>query len=423
MAAKRQHRSRISRASFGAPNSVVLLAFLFVTMGVTLTVPAQAGTLKVLYTFTGGADGGFPQSSLIEDAAGNLYGTAELGGNLDCAPPGGCGTVFELTTAGKLIVLHTFVGGTDGASPYAALLMDAAGNLYGTTSAGGGAKGCFGNGCGTVFKIDPKGNETVLYRFQGGADGGLPYSTLIMDTAGKFYGTTQAGGDLSCGLGSTGCGTVFKMTKTGKETVLYSFKGGADGAYPGNESLVLDSKGNLYGTTSDGGDVSCNPPNGCGTVFMRAKTGTETVLHAFTGVADGSFPESGVILANNILYGTAAAGGKYNQGTFYSINLAADVVENPLAGKGFTNEYNYKGGTRDCSTPEAVAALNTAGYWAVITPKGGKLGYGALCDLFLKGTESVAFSFDYSVTGGSRTGRCGSDASCTAPIRGGSRFV
>ena len=383
------------------PNLTRLLRLL--PTALLLTLPVQARTVKVLYTFSGGADGGSPSGSLIEDAKGNLYGTAELGGDLSCAPPGGCGTVFELTTAGKFVVLHTFEGGTDGASPYAALLMDATGNLYGTTSAGGGAKGCFGNGCGTVFKIDPTGTETVLYRFQGKTDGGLPYSTLIMDTAGNFYGTTLEGGDLSCGLGSSGCGTVFKLTKAGKETVLYSFKGSTDGAYPGNESLVMDSTGNLYGTASKGGDLSCNPPNGCGTVFKLTKTRKQTVLHAFTGSSDGSFPESGVILVNGVLYGTAVAGGKYNLGTVYSISLAGDMLKNPLAGDGFTDLHDFKGGPKDGSDPSGVLAYMGSQLF-FLTMTGGKLNYGALCSLFLGGTESVAYSFNYTVTGGSPGG-------------------
>lgn len=348
-----------------------------------LTLPVQAaGTIKMLYTFSGGADGGTPKGSLIEDTKGNLYGTASVGGDLECAPPLGCGTVFKLTTANKLIVLYTFKGGTDGATPSATLLMDAGGNLYGTTSAGGGAKGCFGNGCGTVFKIDPAGTETVLYRFKGKTDGGLPYSTLVMDSAGDLYGTTQAGGDLSCSLGSGGCGTVFKLSKTGNETVLYSFKGGADGAYPASETLVMDSKDDLYGTASHGGDLSCNPPNGCGTVFVLAKTGKLTPLHTFTGEADGAFPQSGVVLFKNILYGTTIAGGKYNLGTFYTINLAADVLEDPLGEDVFVNEHNFAGAPKDGARPYAAPYLDLGDIpdkvAIIITAGGGDENFGAV---------------------------------------------
>jgi len=393
MTANKQPRSRISWTSFRAPNPALILAVAFVTAVVTM--PAQA-KVKVLYTFTGGADGGYPTGSLIEDAKGNLYGTAELGGNLNCAPPGGCGTVFELTRAGKFILLHTFAGGTDGASPYAALLMDATGNLYGTTSAGGGASGCFGNGCGTVFKITPKGKETVLYRFQGKADGGLPYSTLIMDKAGNFYGTTFVGGDLSCSLGAGGCGTVFKLTKTGKETVLYSFTGGTDGAYPPNETLAVDSKGNFYGATSRGGDLSCSPPDGCGTVFELAKTGKETVLHAFTGAADGEFPESGPILLKGKLYGTAAAGGAFNLGTLYSIAIS-------LAPGEFTDLHDFKGAPTDGARPEAAPAPDVTSIMVfLLTGLAGVKNYGAGCTQEIKppDKEKLVLSLDYSFEGG-----------------------
>lgn len=409
MTANKQPRSRISWTSLRAPNPALILAVAFVTTVVTM--PAQA-KIKVLYTFTGGADGGYPAGSLIEDAKGNLYGTAELGGNLNCAPPGGCGTVFELTTAGKFILLHTFAGGTDGASPYAALLMDAAGNLYGTTSAGGGASGCFGNGCGTVFKIDPKGTETVLYSFQGKADGGLPYSTLIMDKAGNFYGTTFVGGDLSCSLSSSGCGTVFKLTNTGKETVLYSFTGGTDGAYPPDEALAVDSTGNFYGTTSRGGDLSCSPPDGCGTVFKLAKTGKQTVLHAFTGAAagpaaaDGELPESGPILIDGYLYGTTVAGGAFGLGTVYSIKLAGDV---------FKTLHSAEGGPNDGARPYAAPANAAQAYAAPNSDAGGDallyilygLGahdYGDFVEEKGEYYHELA-AFEYEVTGGSPLGQ------------------
>jgi uncharacterized repeat protein (TIGR03803 family) len=393
MTAKNQSRGRISWTSFNPPNTALLLAAAFVTALVTM--PAQAVKVKVLYTFTGGADGGFPNGSLIEDAKGNLYGTAELGGNLNCAPPGGCGTVYKLTMAGKLIVLHTFMGGTDGASPYATLLMDAAGNLYGTTSAGGGAKGCFGNGCGTVFKISPKGKETVLYRFQGKTDGGLPYSTLIGDKAGNLYGTTSVGGNLSCANGSLGCGTVFKMSNGGKETVLYTFTGSTDGAFPQKESLAVDSNGNFYGTTSQGGNPACNPPNGCGTVFKLAKTGKETVLHAFTGASDGQFPESGPILIKSKLYGTAAAGGAFNLGTVYSMNIT-------LAPDGFTNLHDFKGAPNDGARPEAAPTPDVTGIIVfLLTGLAGVNNYGAGCEQQIAPPhkENLVLSLDFSVVG------------------------
>lgn len=388
MTANKQPRGRISWITLSTPNTTLVLAVAFVTAVVTM--PAQA-QFKVLYTFTGGADGGTPQGSVIEDAKGNLYGTTQVGGNLTCNSGNGCGVVYKLTPAGKETVLHSFAGGADGAFPYAALLMDAVGNLYGTTQVGGGASGCFGSGCGTVFKISPKGKETVLYRFQGKTDGGLPYSTLIMDKAGNFYGVTSAGGNLSCTIGFLGCGTVFKLTKTGKETILYSFTGGKDGAYPGS-SLYLDSNGNFYGTTSQGGDLSCNAPNGCGTVFKLAKTGKETVLHAFTGATDGASPFSGLDTFDHVkLWGTTNAAGDYGGGTLWFWET--------YGGK-YKSEHSF-GNIKilDGAYPFAGVSFDGKGNVFGVTELGGAQGYGTLFELSKAGKESVRFSFDGAVNG------------------------
>ena len=223
----------------------------------------KTGTETVLHKFTGGADGSSPQAGLIQDSAGNLYGTAG-GGIVASACPLGCGVVFKLDTIGTYTVLHSFTGGADGGYPeYAGLIQDSAGNLYGTTSVGGAL------GYGVVFKLDTTGTETVLYNFTGGADGGSPQSGVIQDSAGNLYGTALYGGDLSCRLGASfGCGVVFKLDTTGRETVLYSFTGGSDGANP-IASLIQDSAGNLYGTASAGGtfDGAC-VDYGCGVVFQ-----------------------------------------------------------------------------------------------------------------------------------------------------------
>jgi uncharacterized repeat protein (TIGR03803 family) len=196
------------------------------------------GKEAVLYTFTGGTDGSIPFAGLVLDTAGNLYGTTYEGGTV------GMGTVFKVTKAGKETVLHSFAG-PEGALPQAGLIRDANGNLYGVASAAGGT-GCGGGGCGTVFKVNSKGKETTLYHFLGGADGAGPVASLFMDAKGNLYGTTTAGG------GATNAGTVFKVNRNGKETVLYSFTGGTDGASP-QSGLVMDAKGNLFGTASSGG--------------------------------------------------------------------------------------------------------------------------------------------------------------------------
>jgi uncharacterized repeat protein (TIGR03803 family) len=258
-----------------------------------------------LYIFKGSAPSPPSPSQLIRDGQGNLYGTTYTGGDASCGYYNeGCGVVFKLSPAGKKTVLHIFKGGTDGEYPIAGVVQDAQGNIYGTTLNGGNI--CSSPGCGTVFKLSKTGKETVLYTFTGGADGAYP-SGVILDAQGNLYGTTEVGGT---GCNSHGCGVVFKLSKTGKETVLYTFTGGADGAQP-QAGVVLDTQGNLYGTTYTGGDASCNSPAGCGVVFKLSNTGTETVLHSFAGAtSDGMFPYAGVTRdANGNLYGTTNSGG------------------------------------------------------------------------------------------------------------------
>jgi uncharacterized repeat protein (TIGR03803 family) len=200
----------------------------------------------VLHIFTGGADGGVPLGGLVQDAAGDFYGTASVGGS-------GAGTVFEVDTNGVFTVLYAFTGGADGGSPQAGLVIDAAGNLYGTTAKGGA------HGFGTVFKLNTSGSESVLHSFKNfPKDGAEPVAGLVQDAAGSFYGTTKKGGAFKWG-------TVFKLTNAGKEYILYSFTGRADGRVPVSE-LVRDGAGNLYGTAENGGSDKCGEL-GCGVVF------------------------------------------------------------------------------------------------------------------------------------------------------------
>jgi len=222
----------------------------------------KADDETVLYSFGGAPDGAKPYAGVVMGAAGNLYSTTFNGGNVTCANTSGCGTVFMLDITGKEKVLYNFSGAPDGANPEAGVVMDAAGNLYGTTFFGGAS------GDGTVFKLDTAGKETVLYSFSGTPDGANPVGGLVMDVAGNLYSTTFNGGNVTC-TNASGCGTVFKLDTTGNETLLYMFSGGADGAYPPG-GLVMDAAGNLYGTTFVGGDLSCMFANmglGCGTVF------------------------------------------------------------------------------------------------------------------------------------------------------------
>jgi uncharacterized repeat protein (TIGR03803 family) len=268
--------------------------------GVAFSLDAS-GKESVLYMFTGADDGANPYAGLIGDGAGSGYGTTSAGG-VDA-----CGVVFKLNASGGETVLYSFTCGADGSVPVAGLIRDAEGNVYGTTSGGGAMEDCDGAGCGVVFKLDPNGKETVLHSFTGGSDGAYPgYGRLIRDAQGDLYGTTESGGP-----GSDG--TVFVLDATGKETVLYSFTGGHDGGYP-EGGLVLDTTGNLYGTTESGG------PGKNGTVYMVDKTGKETVLYSFTGGADGAYPVAGLLLgAKGDLYGTTT-GGSQGYGTVFEIS-------------------------------------------------------------------------------------------------------
>jgi uncharacterized repeat protein (TIGR03803 family) len=240
----------------------------------------------------------------VRDAAGNLYGTTCSGGD-----PGG-GTVYKVDITGKQTVLYG-LGGKDGACPYASLMRDTVGNLYGATFAPG-----------VVFRLDENGKFTVLHTFTGGTGGERPtYIRLVRDAAGNLYGTTSRGGIyLDDCRPRGGCGVVFKLDKSGQETVLYSFTGKADGAGP-EAGLLRDAAGNLYGTTSSGGATGGNcGTTGCGVVFKLDTNGQETVLHTFTGGADGAGPHSSLVRdAEGNFYGTAEGGGDYGCGVVFKL--------------------------------------------------------------------------------------------------------
>ncbi len=287
--------------------------------------------LKYLYEFpvADEAGGWVPSSPLAMDSLGNLYGTAVYGGDVaNCGQQGGssCGLVFEITAPKTDKVLYNFAGGTDGANPNGGLIFDAAGNLYGTTAYGGSeGANCqdWPGGCGTVFKLEPDGTETVLYRFAGGTDGTKPNAGLVMDAQGSLYGTTAYGGSqgTNCQQWPGGCGTVFKLAPDGTKTTLYEFAGSPDGANP-NGGLAMDAEGNLYGTTLSGGTFQCGYSSGCGTVFKLTPAGQETILHSFSGPPDGELPEAGVVLdSQGNLYGTTVSGGNYysDGGTVFKI--------------------------------------------------------------------------------------------------------
>jgi uncharacterized repeat protein (TIGR03803 family) len=288
----------------------------FDNQGVVFKV-SGTGKEKALYRFTGGMDGIGPTAGLVRDGAGNLYGTT--GGGALCVE---CGTVFKVSPTGKQTVLYRFKGPPDAGHVLTGnLVLGASGNLYGVSYFGGLTKGCAvtTSGCGTFFKLSPNGKggwkETVLYKFKGGSDGAYPYSGLITDANGNFYGATEWGGNSGCG--GLGCGTLFEIDSTGKETVLYRFTGGSDGDSPG-EQIALDAEGKIYGTANNGGNPACQN-GGCGTVFKLDTTGKLTVLHAFDG-KDGAYPGTLLLDSAGHLYGATWQGGSNsNWGTLFEI--------------------------------------------------------------------------------------------------------
>ena len=362
-------------------------------MAATAAASARAASETVIYAFTGGSDGANPATALIY-ASGLLFGTAENGGK-------GVGVVFSVTPAGIEKTVYAFTGGNDGATPLGALtVLD--GIFYGTTF-NGGSSFCGGGGCGTAFSLTPAGEEHVLYAFttegasepQAGltvlgeklygtapfgsavfslsttgteqeiygfknlGDGNDPASSLT-DVGGILYGTTIYGGSgRACSNGSSGCGTVYSVTRRGVERVLYSFSGGADGSTPGDAPISV--RGILYGTAGGGS-------SGYGVVYKLTPNGVETVLHAFAGGSDGTYPSSSLTNVHGILYGTTRTGGGtgcggYGCGTVYAINSAG--VEKIV--------YAFKGGA-DGSAPERLLDVDGALYGA--TANGGGTGCG-----------------------------------------------
>ncbi len=235
----------------------------------------KRGNYSVLYSFTGGSDGSNPWASLSEDAAGNLYGAATGNGSIP-APS----SVFKLTQAGELTVLHDFTGVPDGNVANTTPILDAAGNLYGTTLTGGFVCNSeyFSSGCGVIYRVDAKGQYNVIHTFKKISDGFQPQG-LAMDAAGNLYGSTGWGGE-TCLLGKAfGCGTVYKLDRSGKYRVLHRFKS-KDGEFP--NPVTVDAAGNVYGIAVGGGDTKCSPPDGCGTIFKIDTAGQFSVLYTFT---------------------------------------------------------------------------------------------------------------------------------------------
>ncbi len=317
------------------------------------------GQYKTLYDFSGGAhDGWYPEGELALDAAGNLYGSTVNGGSGNC--PRGCGTIFKLTPSGNIAYLR-FLKPTDGSGVFGKLLMDATGNLYGN-AAGGGT-----NGRGTIFEITSSGQFIVLHSFNGSTEGGNPQGGLVMGTNGSLYGVAVQGGQ-------NGVGTVYKLTPTGKLVVLHSFKYDASGAYP-NGPVYVDSTGNIYGTTGYGGSFAGNCGTyfgGCGVVYSIS-AGKYKVLHIFTDGTDGAEPVVGLKSdGKGNLYGTTLHGGDLSCMTAVGQpGTGCGVVFQMSTAGNETVRYAFQGYPADGSNPWGTLTRDAAGHLYGTTAFGG----------------------------------------------------
>jgi uncharacterized repeat protein (TIGR03803 family) len=337
------------------------------TCGIVYELSLVSGgwTETVLYSFLGTTDGGSPQSGVILDSAGNLYGTTLWGGDTDCSSVG-CGTVYELVrgSGGSWTekILYEFTGGRDGGDPIGGLVFDSAGNLYGTTSAWGDLGGCNNNGCGAVFELSPASGgtwtETTLHTFSHlVGDGNAPAASLTTGGLGVLYGTTPLGG-LFPNYCPEGCGTLFGLTPAAggsfRYSVIHQFGATAtDGQNPGGGVILVEGK--IYGTTANGGSA------GAGTVWElsgSSRGSTETILHSFLGGTDGQSPTSTMVTGPyGTMYGTTENGGNTTACTagcgiiFRVTNINSGSVESPLFRFNSTNGRlpNNSGLTKDAA--------------------------------------------------------------------------
>jgi len=307
----------------------------------------------------------YPNAGVVLDSSGNLYGTT--------ASQGTAGIVYEIEASGKVKSLYAFPPAAGGTYPTGPLTLDKAGNLYGATGDGGGRANA-----GVVYKLSPAGKETVIYSFAGGpADGELPTNGVVLDAAGNIYGATWAGG-------ADNYGTIYKLTPSGKETVLHSFTGGADGAIP--TGIALDSAGNLYGTAALGGTGSLTGTQE-GVVFEIDAAGNFSVRYSFTGLSDGGLPEGGVVLdsAGN-LYGTTLYGG-VGAGVIFKIDPAG----------AYSVLHTFQG--LDGGDPYAGVTLDSAGNLYGTCEAGGPKDGGTVYKLDAAGNYSVVYAFPQSPAG------------------------
>ncbi len=376
-----------------------LLIFLLSSIFLSALAPAQTYSESILYSFgSSSGDGINPWSGLVMDGAGNLYGTTNVGGDLNCPAINfnfdvGCGTVFKIDTLGNETILHTFHGGKDGANPVNSLTIDEAGNLYGITLYGGYKAGQGG----TVFKIRPSGKYSILHAFTGAPDGQNPWGSLTLDAAGNIYGTTSLGGNsvsTPCKprRGTPGCGIVYKLSPKGVETILYNFNGGSDGAFP-KGNVVLDSIGNLYGAATEAG------PNNYGYLFKLSPQNELTNLYSFCSqinCADGTLPSFLTLDSQGNLYGIAGADGRSMNG----FGFPGAIFEHSPAGLETTLATFCIGFTcPNGSGPYGNLLLDGATLYGT-TYEGGQYEEGTVYELSTAGVETLLYSFGFSEQAG-----------------------
>jgi uncharacterized repeat protein (TIGR03803 family) len=355
-AAMNARQQWVSRTRIGA---AALMAI--AVLGLEATQPAQAHGLKVLYNFAGSSDGGDPFASLIRDSAGNLYGTADYGGTAFA------GAVFKVAPDGTETALYSFSGGSDGAQPFSALVRDKAGNLYGTTTMGGSAN------AGVVFKLAPDGTESVLHNFTGGTDGTTPTGGLLEDKAGNFFGTASQGGTANAGV-------LFKIDAKGNYSILHTFTGAAnDGKYPTYTSLLMGSKGTLFGVTEEGGAAD-------GGILYKFSKGKLTILHSFMGGTTDGCNVLGVpfLDASGNFYGTTSSCGTSSLGTVWKVSASGSE----------TVLHSFAGGTSDGEYPLAGVIVDPGGNVYGNTETGGASNVGTVYAIGANGTFTLVHSFD-----------------------------
>jgi uncharacterized repeat protein (TIGR03803 family) len=352
------------------------VAFLATVLALALAmVPAaSAQTFKVLHEFNGASDGALPEAALFRDAAGNLFGTTFAGGGVSE------GTIFKIDNTDAEKVLFSFTAAVSGSSPASSLIQDQSGNLIGTADSGPG-------GAGVIFRISQQGNETLLHSFQGGTGrtSRVPSGGVFIDKTGNIFGTTLFGGNGTCQFG---CGSIYRLDTADILHVLHSFNGSSEGSQPFG-ALVQDATGAFFGVTKSGGDLACpeSPQTGCGTVFKFAK-GVLTVLHTFHGASDGATPQPGLLLdAGGNIFGVTASGGSGENGLVFKIsNTGVYTALHPFTGS-------------DGKTPNGSLVSDSAGNLFGTTQTGGQNSLGTVFQMSPAGRITILHSFTGNLDG------------------------